>query len=150
VRDLIAKLFIVLSIAGFAINSFADEAENVIKYRQSVMKAIGGHMSATALIVQGKASFADDLGEHAQALATMLAKAESLFPEGSDFGETRAKDSVWSKPAEFKKVAKDSADAAAEFLKVVKAGNKAEFPKMLGALGDSCKACHKDFRLKKE
>ena len=31
-----------------------DESEDIIKYRQAVMKAIGGHMSATSLIVRGK------------------------------------------------------------------------------------------------
>ena len=149
-RDLIAKIFIVLSIAGFAATSFADEAEHVIKYRKNVMSANGAHMSAAALIVQGKASFSGDLVGHAQVLATTLSKVESLFPEGSDFGDTRAKDNVWSKPAEFKKVAKDAADAAAEFLKVVKAGEKAGYAKTFSALADACKACHKDFRTEKE
>lgn len=149
-RSKITQLILLLPALMLAPAGFADEAEDVIKYRKSVMRAVGGHMSATALIVQGKASFPDDLAEHSRALATILAKVETLFPEGSDFGDTRAKDAVWSKPAEFKKVAKQSSDAAAEFLQAVKAGNKTDFPAKLDALGDSCKACHKDFRLKKE
>lgn len=147
---LVQSFMLLPALVFVSLCSAADEAEDVIKYRKSVMSAVGGHMSAAALIVQGKASYGADLEEHAQALATILAKVEKLFPEGSDFGDTRAKDTVWSKPEDFKKVTARAGDAAADFLKTVQAGNKDDLPAKLESLGDSCKACHKDFRLKKE
>lgn len=125
---------------------YAQDAEDIIKYRQGVMKSVGGHMAAAGLIVQGKVGFSDDLAQHAESIARSLSKAEALFPKGSDFGETRALDAVWKKPDDFKKVAARGGAAAAEFAKAAKAGDKTAMGAKFKDLGDACKACHKDYR----
>lgn len=124
----------------------AQETEDLIKYRQGVMKSVGGHMAAAGLIVQGKVGFGDDLSQHADSIARSLSKVEALFPKGSDFGETRALDAIWKKPEDFKKVASKGGAAAAEFSKAVKAGDKAVMGAKYKDLGEACKACHKDYR----
>jgi len=149
-RCSVVRVLFVLSTLVFIPASFADEAEDVIKYRKNVMKSVGGHMTAIDLILKGKVSYSADLSEHAQALANILGKVDKLFPEGSDFGETRAKDTIWSKAADFQKVSKQAGASAAAFLEAVKSGNKADYAAKFSDLGDSCKACHKDFRTKKE
>jgi cytochrome c556 len=73
----------------------------------------------------------------------------ALFPKDSDFGKTKAKDEVWSKHAEFEKSAKDSADKVGAFAKAVQAGNQQSIEASFKELGESCKACHKDFRKEK-
>lgn len=68
--------------------ALADEAEDLIKYRQAVMKAIGGHMGAAGGIVKGKISQKNALKLHADTLSALGADIPGLFPKGSDFGDT--------------------------------------------------------------
>jgi cytochrome c556 len=141
------SLAFALGIAGLSTSAGAEsQPEDVIKYRQNVMKAIGGHMSAAGAIVQGKVEYKANLSEHAKALAAMTKDIVGLFPKDSDFGDTNALESVWKKRADFEKVAKDAGAKAAALAKAA-AGND---PKAAGAafkdLADACKACHKDYR----
>ncbi len=131
-------------------NALAAESEDIVKYRQGVMKSVGGHTAAAAQIVRGKVDFAEDLAHHAESIARSVKTVEKLFPEGSDFGETRALESVWSKPDEFKQVAEQAKEATAAFLAAVNADDKSALPAKFKEMVDSCKACHKDFRQKDE
>ncbi len=143
----IARTILGLSVTlSWTTTTFAAEAEDVIKYRKGVMKSVGGHMAAAAQIVQGKVDFSDDLVYHAESIARSLRDAAKLFPEGSDFGETRALDAIWSQSADFKKVADDAGVAAKAFADVVNSGAKEDLPAKFKGLADACKACHKDFR----
>mgnify|MGYP001554577842 FL=1 len=128
----------------------AEEPENYIKYRQAVMSAIGGHTGAAGQIVRGKVSPEGALAMHADALAALSADISSLFPEGSDFGETRAKEEIWSDRAAFDKAASDSKTATAAFAAAVATGDKERIGATYRDVGESCKACHKEFRQKKD
>jgi len=103
-------------------------------------------MAASAAIVNGKVDYKADLADHAKALAAINKDVASLFPKDSDFGETDALDTVWKKPDEFKKRAKDAQLKSAAFAKAVAGGNKAKTSAAFKELNDACKACHKDFR----
>lgn len=138
---------IVLALAGQAL---ALESEDIIKYRQAVMKSQAGHMGALAQIVRGKVDFKADMSYHAQALAASMKTVIGLFPDGSDFGVTSALPSVWEKRAGFETSARDAEAAADEFLKAVESGDEAAIGAKFMAVSDSCKACHKDFREEKE
>jgi len=124
----------------------AAEPEDIIKYRESVMKSQAGHMGALAQIVRGKVDYNADLLYHAEALNSSMHTVVDLFPTGSDFGETRALPGVWEKRADFEAAAKKATEATEAFLKVVKANDKAGLAKAFGAVSDGCKGCHKDFR----
>lgn len=134
--------------AAYAFEAIASE--DMIKYRQAVMKSQGGHMSAAAQIIKGKVNFGSDLHYHAAALAASSMGLQKLFPEGSDFGETRAKPEIWTKGGEFEKAAKDGEKAAIAFLAAVKSNDTAAIAKTFGDLSEACKGCHKKFREKKE
>lgn len=127
----------------------AADAEDVIKYRQASMKALGGHATAMAQIIRGKVAFSSRLEGHAQAAAALTRDLPALFPEGSDFGETDAKAEIWKKRAEFEKVAADAGKAAESLLAAVRGGDKAAVGKAFEGLSQSCKGCHEDFRVKK-
>lgn len=122
------------------------DPENIIKYRQNVMKANGAHMAAIAAIVQGKVPYREQLLDHALAVVEINRDVHKLFPEGSDFGDTAALDAVWKNKAEFNKQAQLTEKRSEALLKAVKAGNKEAQAKAFKALSDSCKNCHKDFR----
>jgi cytochrome c556 len=125
---------------------FAAESEDIIKYRQNVMKANGAHMAATAAIINGKVEYKSQLGDHARALQAINKDISSLFPKDSDFGDTKALDAVWQKNADFQKSAKIAAQKADALAKTVAAGDSKSYAARFKELSDSCKACHKDFR----
>jgi cytochrome c556 len=128
----------------------ADESENIIKYRQAMMKAIGGHMSASSLIVRGKISRMPELKMHAHGLKTLAADIPALFPEDSDFGETSAKAEVWEKRDDFLKAAETAKQSIADFVAAVDSGNDDAIAAGFKEVGKGCKGCHKEFREKDE
>ena len=82
--------------AGIGMASAADESENVIKYRQNVMRSIGGHMGAISGVVKGEVSFGSHVGAHAESMAATSQLIVDMFPAGSTTGaETRAKPEIW-------------------------------------------------------
>ncbi len=123
-----------------------SDPEDVIKYRKSMMKAIGGHMAASAAIINGKVNYKGDLADHARAIQALTKDVAGLFPKDSDFGDTDALEAVWKKPADFKKRAGDAKTKAAAFAKVAGAGDMVKTGAAFKELNDACKACHKDFR----
>ena len=124
----------------------AAEPEDIIKYRQNMMKAIGGHTAAAGAIVQGKVDYKNQLADHARALQALTSDIPGLFPKDSDFGDTKAKDEVWSNRAAFEKHAKDAKTQVAAFAKAVQGGNQQAIAASFKDVGERCKACHKDFR----
>ncbi len=146
----IKKLTLSIALAAMLAPAMAAEPEDIIKYRISVMKANGAHMSAAARIVRGKVDYQDQLGFHADSIAKISKQISTFFPEDSDFGDTRAKEEVWSKPEEYKQATKANQVAAAEFSKAVAAGDKATMATSFKKLSDSCKSCHEKFRTEKE
>ncbi len=126
----------------------AAEPEDYIKYRQAVMKAIGGHTGAASQIVRGKVSPEGALAMHSSALAALNENLSSLFPEGSDFGETKAKEEIWSDWAKFEQAAEDAKGATAAFADAVADGDPDKIGAAFKDVGESCKGCHKAFRVK--
>jgi len=152
VRKGIFLFAIALSVA-FAQSAIADghAGAGAIKYRQAVMKAVGGHMGAMATILGGGGSMADFKG-HAHAMAELAKVSQNIFPKGSDqmAGNTGAKDEIWDQPAEFKKVLAAFESNAAALAKAADSGDKGKIGAAMGGLGKgSCKACHEGFRAKK-
>lgn len=126
--------------------AFASEPEDIIKYRQNVMKSQGAHLASAAAIIQGKVDYKNQLGDHVKALQATTKDIPGLFPKGSDFGETKALDAVWQKNADFQKLAKDTQQKTAALAKAVAANDSKNYGARFKDVADSCKACHKDFR----
>jgi cytochrome c556 len=126
----------------------ASDPENYIKYRQAVMKAIGGHMGASSQIIRGKVSPPGALAVHADALAALNADLAALFPAGSDFGETQAKENIWEDFSGFQNAADQAQEATAAFAAAVAGGNNDEIQAAQRAVGKTCKGCHEDYRRK--
>ena len=145
-KRVIARTTLALLLCSGIAAHAESEPEDLIKYRQNVMKSSGANAAAATAIVQGKVEFKDRLRDHAQALVTSTKNIPALFPKGSDFGETEALDSVWKKPDDFAKRAKDSHAKAVAFEKAVAANDTKSYAAKLKDLGESCKACHKDYR----
>lgn len=139
----------VLATLSFTAPALAD-GDGEIKYRQSVMKSIGGHMGGMAGILKGQTGNKANLQTHASGIAALSKIAGTVFPEGSDFGETQALPVIWEKPDDFAKAVKMLQDAADNLDMVAKSGDMAQFGQAFGVLGKACKNCHENFREKKK
>jgi cytochrome c556 len=153
-RAILATMLIGLATA--AATAQAANVDGIIKYRQNVMKALGGHVGATGRILRGQAPFPDQLKLHAAAAADIAATIHTLFPANTippeaEFAgatvETEATEAIAAKPAKFKKAAENAKQATATFLKAVNDGaDNATLSKVFKGVGKACKGCHTDFR----
>lgn len=125
-------------------SAYAD-AEAEIKYRQSVMKSVGGHMASMAAILKGKTHF-DDLKVHASAMATLSTIVPTVFPEGSDDGHTEALKAIWAESDKFQEAIDRYTGAAKEMDKAAAGGEMQAIGPAISNLGKSCKGCHDNFR----
>ena len=123
------------------------EAEDLIEYRHEVMEAIKGHNKAIKAILEGKVPYGDHLDMHMTSLEALLGRVGELFPEGSDFGETDAKDAIWDNPEKFRQTVDKAQKAFVTFQAVVAKGDSrasVDAHKKFGKA--SCGNCHKSFK----
>lgn len=128
--------------------AIADETNPHIVHRQGLYKVLAGHLTAMKSIIFLDHSATDDLTYHAKSIRDTFTHFGNAFPEGSDFGETKAKADIWEDREAFKEKGKNAMAAAENLVKATERGDKGDiadaFKKMVGA----CKSCHDDFREK--
>lgn len=126
-----------------------DKIEPAIKYRQNVMQAMGGLVGASAGRLRDGFKHGPDMSAIADALQALSKDIPALFPEGTDFGETKAKAAVWDNRDKFEKAASNLKDKVDAFAKAAKSDDRAATLKAFKGMGDACKGCHEDFRKEK-
>ncbi len=127
-----------------------DTAENAIKYRQTIMKTLGGHLGAIAAIAKGEVSVSDHAARHAAAIASITEMMPDIFAEntGPDSGvKTRATAAIWQETDKFQQVIAVAQAEANKLVEVASSGDAGAIGAQLGALGkNGCGACHTGFR----
>lgn len=139
-------LAVAAAIVGASAAAFAGE--NDVKFRQSTMKAVGGHMTAMAAIIKGEVKHASHLRGHAAAMASLGKMGPDIFAKGTEGGSTKPE--AWSKPEDFKKALAAFATASENLSKAAQGSDKKAVGAAFAELGKSCKGCHDDFREKKK
>lgn len=151
-KRVVAAGGVLAMIFGAGLASAANDPVNLIKYRQSTMKAIGGHMGALGAMAKGEVSFTDEAAVHARAINDMSQNLLRLFPEGSGYEvdkNTKALPAIWKRPADFEAAIKALQDQSAKMMAVAESGDAAALREQVGALGrDGCTNCHDTFRYK--
>ena len=137
---------VALTVGGAHSVSADDKA--YIKYRQSAMKAMSGHISGAVAIIKGQVPYKDDLVTHVTGLRDTTKVLPNAFKQKTSGGKTRAKDDIWEDADDFKQKVMALQTAAEDFLAAAKSGPEAAGAK-LGAVGEACKGCHKKYRAKK-
>jgi cytochrome c556 len=118
-----------------------------IKERQENRKQTAAAMRAIKGIIDAKGPTAGAV-EHAAKLKQLEVVFVTLFPAGSDKGETKALPTVWSDSAGFQAASKN-AEAAFDKLSVAAgSGDMAALTAAFGDAGKACGACHDKFRAK--
>ena len=129
-----------------------DEPENVIKYRQSVMKSMSGHLGAIVGVVKGEVSYLDHVAAHAQGINAMSKLLPALFPKGTsqfESAKTRALPAIWDDFSKLEAAAKALEVESAKMVDVAAGGDLGAIGGQLQNLGKACGGCHKRFRQKK-
>jgi len=128
-----------------------NEPDNVIKYRQSVMKAINGHTGAIVGVVKGEVSYVDNVAAHAQGMNAMSKLLPGIFPKGTsqfEFANTRALPAIWDDFSKFEAAAKVLEAESDKLVEVAASGDLGAIGAQLQNLGKACGDCHNLFRKK--
>ncbi|ARN75913.1 c-type cytochrome [Oceanicoccus sagamiensis] len=126
----------------------AANNKSVIKHRQAVMAAIGGHFGAAFSTMRGMEQFDENQIFHADAVARLAKISAKTYPAGSGEGKTKAKAEIWDKPEDFQKAMDEFVVKADEFAAAAKTKDLKVYGAAAKALGGSCKGCHDDFKAK--
>jgi len=124
--------------------------EDVIRYRQGVMKIVGWNFGPMAAMVKGEKPYDKEAFARNAANVEFVSKlALEGFSPGSDKGaDTKAKPEIWAKMDDFKAKMGKMNEETAKLAAVAKTGTFDDIKKQFGATGGSCKACHDDYRNK--
>lgn len=127
------------------------KAEDEIKYRKAAFTIMGTHMGRVGAMVQGKMPFdAKAASENIAAAAAVMKMPYTAFSEGSDLGDTKAKHDIWKEKAKFDEGARKMQAEMSKLVDATKSGNFTldQLKTAFGPVGQSCKACHDNYREK--
>jgi len=126
-------------------NALADD-QDVIDYRQHVMKTIGEQFGAIQLILENRAP-ADNLAMHLKVIAATAPQAKSAFTAAVPGG--RSKPEVWTDWQDFSERLDRFVAGAAELAEAGQTGDAAAAAARLPKALD-CKGCHDVYRAPKQ
>lgn len=150
-RLLVASVATLGALASLPAAAQFQKPEDAIKYRQSVYTVMANHFGRIVAMAQGKVPFDAKVAADNAAIVADLAKLPfTAFGEGTDKGlPQRAKPEVWKESAKFRAAADKMIGEVAKLDAATKGGSLDAIKAAAGAVGQSCKACHDDFRAEK-
>lgn len=138
-----------IAAVAFAVPAMAQfkNADESIKYRQSVFTVMGQHFSQIGAMANGRAPFDAQKVKADAALVLSLSQLPWVaFGAGTDLGNTKAKPEIWQEQAKFKAAGDKAMSELARLDAAAKTGNVDQIKAAFGAAGQSCKACHDVYR----
>lgn len=144
-------LFAAATVAGIAtaLPAFAQFAkpEHAIKYRQSAMALQGNHLGRVFAMANGRVPFDAKVAAEQIEIIAMLNKLQfAAFIDGTDKGDTRSRPEIWTQKDKFNAAVTKSEEDIAKLVAAGKTGNFDQIKAAVGAVGQSCKGCHDEFR----
>jgi cytochrome c556 len=128
----------------------AVAAQEVYKERETLMKGFGQGMGVVkGVVAEGKGTLPD-----AAAAATKIAagagQIPTVFPPGTNSGESEALPVVWEQWPDFESHAKTMGELAAKLEAAANSGDQTATLAAFAALSkDGCGGCHETYRKKK-
>jgi cytochrome c556 len=121
--------------------------EDAIKYRQSAMALQGATLGRVFAMANGRVPFDAKVAAENIEIVAMLNKLQfAAFTDGSDMGNTKAKPIIWTQKDKFNAEITRNQEAVAKLVAAGKTGNLDQIKTAVGAVGQSCKSCHDEFR----
>jgi cytochrome c556 len=142
-RKLALAAAMVLAVGGSALADGIDP----IQTRQVGMDLVTGTLGGVKAVVtaNGDVKTLESSGKAIQRWGKVLV---TLFPAGSDKGETKAAPAIWTDMAGFQKAAMTLSTAGETLATAAKSGDATAVAAAFKGVGDACGACHKEYRLK--
>jgi cytochrome c556 len=137
---------IILIAASPAFAQF-QKPEDAIKYRQSVYSVMGTHFGRIGAVVKGEVPYnKEDVAKNAAIVATLSTLPWQAYGPGTEGG--KAQPAIWTEAAKFKAGSEKMQTAVTELNQAAQSGNLENIKKAFSAAGQTCKACHDDFKKK--
>ncbi|MCU0975919.1 MAG: cytochrome c [Steroidobacteraceae bacterium] len=133
-----------------AVAQAPDKAAQTIKYRQAALTLLGWNITPIGAMMKGEIPFdAKKVELHATRLQQVAPMIVEGFPPGTQTGApNKAKPEIWSNMDDFKAKAADLEKASAGLVAAARTGDQKQVGQALGAVGNTCKACHDAYRAK--
>jgi cytochrome c556 len=145
-RTLIVVVIVVLAF-GAAYAQFA-KPEAAIEYRKSVMTLIGHHFGLMAAVIKGQNPYDKaEFERNAQLVQTLSTLPwEAFMTAGTDKGDTSLKSSALKDQSGFAAAAKAFENEAVKLVDTAAGGDLNAIKSQFGAVAQSCKNCHGQYR----
>ncbi len=142
-RKLALAAALVLGLGGAALAQTFDP----IATRKAGQDVLAGTFAGVkaVLTLKGDVKTLEGPGKAIQHWALVF---PTLFPPGSDKGDTKAAPAIWTDQAGFQKDAMALSAAGEKLATAAKAGDETAVAAAFKEIGEACGACHKDYRLK--
>ena len=142
-----ALALVAASMASPAAAQF-QKPEDAVKYRQSAMTVMGNHFGRIGAMANGRVPYdAAQVNANADVVATMSRLPFVGFVEGTAGTEKgRASAKIWTERAKFDDSAKKMQDEIGKLVVAARTNNLDNVKTAFGAVGQTCKACHDDYR----
>jgi cytochrome c556 len=134
---------LVLAVGGAA----QAQGINPIETRQTGLDLLAGTFAGVKAVVTANGDV-KTLEGPAKAIKRWGVLFPTLFPAGSDTGNTKAAPAIWSDSAGFQKASMALSTAGGELEAAAKAGDATAAAAAFKGIGEACGACHKEYRLK--
>lgn len=147
-RLILAALVVATAIATVAAAQAALlKPDAMIKARQGLMEAVAFQASNLSDVAKGNAPLTPATAEAAANIAALAHALKTMYGPGTEaLPGSNAKPEVFSNNATFLAGYDKLADQATKVEAAAKSGDLAQFKAAMGALGQVCGGCHKQFR----
>ncbi len=148
-KYLLILIAVATSLISFSAAAQFAKPEDAIKYRKAALTVTAAHFGRLGAMAQGKVPFdAKSAAENAEIVAQMAKLPWAAFGEGTDAGETKAKQEIWKQGAKFKEASDKLQTESIKLSAAAKTGKEDAFKAAFTATAGACKSCHDDFKNK--
>ncbi|EAS44957.1 cytochrome C [Photobacterium profundum] len=133
------------SISAAAIANSEESKKQVIEARQQNFKTIDQNMKPLNSALNADLIDWSQVNTLAATSHQAAIELQIAFPKGSDAG-SRAKSSIWSKPAKFNTLMTQMEQGYADMLEGVEREDTALVKRGLKQVNGTCKGCHRQYR----
>ena len=121
--------------------------EQATKHRKAAFTLMATYVNRMVQTVDGHRPFdAKQMTQDAKTVELLSKLPWEGFVEGSERGDTRAKDDIWFEDEKFKRYATDLQVKTIAVTSAAESGDLKRFGAAVGQMRDACNTCHKAFR----
>ncbi len=134
---------VLVSLVGGTV-AVAQAQADIIKARQDNRKAVNSTGREIRKLIESNGDLTE-LANQATKLAELDKAFGTMFPPGSDTGDTLAAPAIWTDRAGFDALNKASMDGALKLADLAKAGDRSVLMDQYRVLGKGCGECHRAY-----